>query len=105
MNDYEERLLGIEDPPTDSSSVQTSWSGSSGSTTETPVEATARTGRMFKRLLFELIRPLFVRDIKPREEFLCEECRGPVLRRVLFCSRKCHYAHTERWVQRFKRYR
>lgn len=57
---------------------------------------------MFKQLFFDIIRPLFVRDIKPGEEFLCEECRGPMLRRVVFCSQKCHNAHCDRWIKRYK---
>lgn len=60
---------------------------------------------MIRRFLFDLLRPLFVQGIKPGEEFLCEVCRAPVLRRVVFCSRKCHNTHMDRWVQRFKKYR
>ncbi len=59
---------------------------------------------LLRKLLFGLIRPLFVRDIRPSEDFECNECQRPVLRRVLFCSRSCHNAHSERWVQRFRPY-
>lgn len=57
-----------------------------------------------KTLVFDLIRPLFVKNIKPNEEFLCETCRGPILRRVVFCSSKCHNIHTDKWIARFKRH-
>jgi hypothetical protein len=57
---------------------------------------------VFKQFFFYLIRPLFVRNIRPNEEFRCEECRGPMLRRTIFCSRDCHTAHSDRWIQRYK---
>lgn len=38
---------------------------------------------------FKLIRPMFVKDIDPNEDFACIWCSRPVLERVLFCSAKC----------------
>ena len=106
MNDYYESLLGVEAPaPSDSSVAQeTNWSSSyTGGTTGTQVDAGigVRVRMAFKKVFFEFIRPLFVRDIKPCEVFRCEECQAPVLRRVVFCSHDCHNAHSVRWIQRF----
>jgi hypothetical protein len=105
VNDYYENLMGTETPaPSDSAAGETSWSStSSGGTTRTQVGTGVRA--MFKKTLFDLIRPLFVRDIMPDEEFLCEECRAPVLRRTVFCSRDCHQAHSDRWLRRFNSYK
>jgi hypothetical protein len=106
VSDYYENLMGVEAPaPSDSSvAAETSWSATSASgTTRTQVDAGvgARVRLMLKKFFFNLIRPLFVRDIKSGEMFLCEECRAPVLRRMVFCSHDCHNAHSERWIQRF----
>ena len=45
--------------------------------------------RSFKRFLFKLIRPLFVTNIDPNEEFECVICGEPVLKRKLVCSNLC----------------
>lgn len=42
-----------------------------------------------KKFIFDLIRPLFVKDIDPNEDYNCMECGTPVLRRILYCSTKC----------------
>lgn len=42
-----------------------------------------------KAWLYRLIRPLFVRDIDPNEEYVCVMCCEPVLRRSLTCSKRC----------------
>jgi hypothetical protein len=42
-----------------------------------------------KRFLFKLIRPLFVKNISPNEDFDCVTCGKPLLRRYLACSEKC----------------
>ena len=42
-----------------------------------------------KAWLYKLIRPLFVKNINPNEDFICMTCCAPVLRRYLFCSVKC----------------
>lgn len=39
--------------------------------------------------VFKTIRPLFVRDSHPNEDYLCVICGKPVLRRYLTCSKKC----------------
>lgn len=39
--------------------------------------------------VFSLLRPLFVSDIDPNEDFVCGECARPVLRRYLYCSAAC----------------
>lgn len=39
--------------------------------------------------IYNLIRPLFVEDIDPNEDFVCGKCSKPVLTRVLFCSKRC----------------
>jgi len=88
---------------TDSSQSLDGWSSSSGEEEKTQVDA--RSSRMLlKKLFFDLIRPLFVRDVDPNEDFVCNECGRPVLRRVVFCSRSCHEAHSARWVQRLRPY-
>lgn len=46
--------------------------------------------RSMKKLLYDLIRPLFVNRVDPNEDFNCIDCGEPVLRRVLFCSKKCY---------------
>ena len=43
-----------------------------------------------KTLIFRLIRPLFVKDICVNEDFECVECGEPVLKRMLYCSKKCY---------------
>lgn len=42
-----------------------------------------------KEKIFKLIRPLFVKDIDPNEDFYCGNCGKPVLTRILFCSQEC----------------
>ena len=51
--------------------------------------------RAFKKILFDLIRPLFVRGWDRNEDFICGNCGEPVLRRWLFCSPECcrHHEH------------
>lgn len=39
--------------------------------------------------LYSIIRPLFVINIDPNEDFSCGWCGKPVLRRIVFCSSKC----------------
>lgn len=46
--------------------------------------------RKVKALFFNLIRPLFVANIDPNEDFDCIICVEPVLRRQLVCSQKCY---------------
>lgn len=43
----------------------------------------------FKKYLYGLIRPLFVKDIDPNENFKCGFCGKPVLKRILYCSSIC----------------
>ena len=43
----------------------------------------------FKTYFFKLIRPFFVKDIDPNEDYNCMTCNEPVLRRYLHCSVKC----------------
>lgn len=88
---------------TDSSQALDGWSSSSGEEQKTQVDARS-SHMLFRKFFFDLIRPLFVRNVDPSENFECNECRRPVLRRVLFCSRSCHEAHSARWVQRFRPY-
>lgn len=45
--------------------------------------------REYKAAFFTWIRPLFVRDIDPNEDFICGSCGEPVLRRDLTCSKAC----------------
>lgn len=42
-----------------------------------------------KAIFFKIIRPLFVRNVDSNEDFTCCLCGKPVLRRFLFCSKKC----------------
>lgn len=88
---------------TDSSQGLDGWSSSSGEEQKTQVDARSNL-MLLRKFFFDLIRPLFVRDVSPNEDFECCECQRPVLRRVLFCSRSCHEAHSARWVQRFRPY-
>jgi hypothetical protein len=52
-----------------------------------------------KAWLFKLIRPLFVRDLDPNEDFSCGQCGATVLRRRLFCSNVCYFEwdSTQQW--------
>lgn len=43
-------------------------------------------------LFYDLIRPLFVKDVDPNEDYNCIRCGWPVLRRQLFCSKACYKA-------------
>lgn len=45
--------------------------------------------RKIKAFFFKLIRPLFVDNVNPNEDYECVMCREPVLRRYLTCSKKC----------------
>lgn len=45
--------------------------------------------RRLQAWFYWLIRPIFVTDIDPNEDFSCGLCGNPVLRRVLFCSSRC----------------
>lgn len=45
--------------------------------------------RNIKAWLFSIVRPLFVRDLDPNEDFACMQCGEPVFRRYLYCSREC----------------
>lgn len=87
----------------DSSQGLDGWSSSSGEEQKTQVDARSNL-MLLRKFFFNLIRPLFVRNMAPNEDFNCTECGQPVLRRVLFCSRGCHNAHSARWVQRFRPY-
>lgn len=40
-------------------------------------------------VFYRVIRPLFVRDVDPNEDYNCTMCCKPVLRRYLTCSKKC----------------
>ncbi len=42
---------------------------------------------------YKLIRPLFVEDIDPNEDFECIYCRRPSLDRILYCSDNCFKNH------------
>jgi len=42
-----------------------------------------------RALVLRMVRPLFVKDIDPNEDFACAECGKPVLRRQLYCSVIC----------------
>lgn len=43
----------------------------------------------FMAAFFRAMRPWFLADVDPNEDFNCMECGKPVLRRYLFCSVKC----------------
>ena len=45
--------------------------------------------RAIKNWLFRLIRPLFVANVDPSEDYECIMCEEPVLRRRLTCSASC----------------
>ena len=45
--------------------------------------------RRIKAWLLRMIRPLFVGDVDPNEDYECCQCGEPVLERHLFCSAKC----------------
>lgn len=49
--------------------------------------------RRIKAWLFRLVRPLFVRDVDPNEDYVCCHCGEPVLKRWLFCSDRCEAEH------------
>lgn len=40
--------------------------------------------------VYRVIRPLFVEDVDPNEDYECCWCVKPVLTRMLFCSRECN---------------
>ena len=42
-----------------------------------------------KAWFYKLIRPVFVKDVHPNEDYECVICGEPVLRRYLTCSKKC----------------
>ena len=42
-----------------------------------------------KASFFKLIRPLFVKDLDVYEDFECEACGNPVLKRYFYCSKEC----------------
>jgi hypothetical protein len=46
--------------------------------------------RFVKALFFKMIRPLFVKDIDPNEDYNCITCNEPVLYRDLYCSQECY---------------
>ena len=39
--------------------------------------------------VYRIIRPLFVKDLDPNEDYVCLMCCKPVLTRDLYCSAKC----------------
>ena len=41
------------------------------------------------RKFYDAIRPLFVYDVDPNEDYTCCWCNKPVLKRVLYCSEEC----------------
>lgn len=43
-------------------------------------------------IFYGLIRPLFVRNIDPNEDYSCGTCGKPLLRRYIFCSKACQDA-------------
>lgn len=45
-----------------------------------------RLRRTFKRVIFSVLRPLFVEDLDANEDFACIVCDEPVLRRHLTCG-------------------
>lgn len=44
---------------------------------------------VFLDILYKMIRPLFVKNIDPNEDFYCVYCNKPVLERYIFCSKEC----------------
>lgn len=42
-----------------------------------------------KAFVFSLLRPFFVPDADPNEDYECVVCGNPVLRRRWACSRRC----------------
>lgn len=46
-------------------------------------------------IFYKIIRPLFVSDIDPNEDYNCGTCNKPVLKRYLFCSHKCENVASE----------
>jgi hypothetical protein len=45
--------------------------------------------KSIKAIVFKLIRPMFVKNIDPREDYECVMCGEPVLLRYLTCSKEC----------------
>jgi len=42
-----------------------------------------------RALVYRIIRPLFVEDVDPNEDYECCWCVKPVLTRMLLCSEAC----------------
>ncbi len=55
-----------------------------------------------KRRFYKIIRPLFVLNIDPNEDFECGWCKEPLLRRVLFCSSECSFLSEREALGEFK---
>lgn len=58
--------------------------------------------RKFRTWFYNLIRPLFVGNIDPNEDFICGNCGRAVLYRQLFCDEVCdryfhHNTGTIKW--------
>lgn len=65
-----------------------------------------RIRRAIKAKVFETIRPLFVSNVDKNEDYICEQCSEPVLKRYLYCSDKCAAeadAELERCVSELRR--
>ena len=45
---------------------------------------------MIRKIFFNLIRPFFVWDIDPNDDYVCVNCGRSVLTRNLFCKNKCY---------------
>ena len=46
-----------------------------------------------KAFIFDMIRPLFVKDWDFNEDFYCGNCLEPVLKRYLYCCVECEKEH------------
>ena len=50
---------------------------------------------IFTALIYNLIRPLFVKGWDFNEDYNCGHCGKPVLTRVLYCSDSCYNLYLE----------
>ena len=53
--------------------------------------------RIIKAVAYKIVRPLFVRDVDPNEDYECVVCGEPVLRRYLTCSEPCRAEFNKRF--------
>lgn len=62
-------------------------------------------------LAYSTVRWAFVHDLDPNEDFNCQHCSKPVLRRHMYCSNACRFmddikhrqrVQTDAFLQRFR---